>query len=165
MLGGSITPPAVTLYKKALDDDPANSELLFYYGWLLEAKGRILLQKAANYFTKGIENHPGPNSAIEHKLNYQLIQVRAQLFQNNQSVEFYKQRLSERPDDPQVYCYLIQCYSLADQIQEMKKVLEGYEGMPLIAFSQKENLIELHSWSEKKNSLKIYQCPFYATLT
>lgn len=120
-----ILEEAVTLYKEALDEDPTNSELLLYYGWLLEAKGRMLLQKAANYFTEGIKNHSVPNSSIEHKLNYQLIQVRAQLFQNNQSVEFYKQRLSERPDDPQMYCYLFQCYSHADQIQEMKKVLDA----------------------------------------
>lgn len=64
-------------------------------------------------------------SWINVKLHAQLIQVRSQLSENHVSIDDYKKLLSESPDDPRLYCYLIQCYLKVDQLVEAKKVIEA----------------------------------------
>lgn len=43
----------------------------------------------------------------------------------NQSIEYFKQRISENPEDLKAYALLTQAYYLADQLPEAQKVIEA----------------------------------------
>ncbi|MGZ9583072.1 tetratricopeptide repeat protein [Paenibacillus marinisediminis] len=116
----------VNMYSEALTEQPNNPEYLFNYGYLMQLKAKRLMHEAAEYYQKGLESNLLNNnySWISGKLHAQLIQARAQLLENHKSVEYYKNKLREFPDEPQMYYYLVQCYLNVDQIHEAKKVVE-----------------------------------------
>ncbi|MFD1676383.1 tetratricopeptide repeat protein [Alicyclobacillus fodiniaquatilis] len=115
---------ALKLTCEALEKDPTNPDILHSYGWLNQCKGMVYLRRAADFLTQGLEN-ADRDSWVYGKLNAQLISVRDSLKQNHISVEFYKKKLSEFPDDPRIYSFLAQCYLRADQVLEAKKVVEA----------------------------------------
>ncbi|GIN59972.1 hypothetical protein J8TS2_42910 [Lederbergia ruris] len=115
------------LYQEALDKQPDNPESLFSYGYLFEMKANRYLEEAASSYQKGLESKllSTKYSWISSKLHAQHIRVRAQLFENHKSVEYYKGQLKKAPKDPRNYCYLAQCYLKSDQISEAKKVIDA----------------------------------------
>lgn len=118
---------ATRLYQDDLAAKPNHPEYLFSYGFLLEMKANRLLREAAECYKKGVNALADqPEFAwISGKLQAQLIKVRNQLSENHISINDYKQRLSESPDDPSSYCFLIQCYLNMHQLSEAKKVVEA----------------------------------------
>lgn len=117
----------VKLYEEAINKQPDHPEYLFHYGYLMQLKAKRLLREAARCYQKGLESEliKSDHSWISGKLHAQLINVRGQLSENYKSVEFYKKRLKQSPDDPQNYCFLAQCYLNADQVDEAKKVIKA----------------------------------------
>ena len=117
------------LYEKALVETPTDPIVLFEYGILQEIRGIRLLKQAAGFYEAGLNaNHDTSYnncSSIKHKLNCQLIKVRAQLLENEKTIEFYKNQIAENPENPQEYCYLASAYLHADQVQEAQKVIEA----------------------------------------
>ncbi|UVI33764.1 tetratricopeptide repeat protein [Paenibacillus spongiae] len=118
---------AVQLYKDALEQQPNNPEYLHSYGYLLEMRANRMLREAAGCYQSGLESPliQQQYAWMSGKLHAQLISVRRQLSENHQSIAFYKKLLTESPDDPEVYCFLIQCYLNADQVHEAGKVADA----------------------------------------
>jgi tetratricopeptide (TPR) repeat protein len=123
----SLWNEAVEQYKEALAKQPDHPEMLYHYGYLLELKAIRLLREAAACYEKGLASGliDQGYAWLKGKLNAQLIRAQAHLLENMKSVEYYKQELSKRPDDPDVYCYLVQCYLHVDQAAEAQKVVEA----------------------------------------
>jgi len=118
---------AVSLHEEAIAEQPDNPEYLHGYGFLLELKANRLLRKAAGCYEAGLNGGAikGDYGWIAGKLHAQLIKVRGQLSENRKSIDFYKKRLGESPNEADSYRYLAKCYLTADQTQEAQLVLQA----------------------------------------
>lgn len=121
----SVWQEAISLHEEALAEQPDNPEYLHGYGFLLELKANRLLRKAAECYETGLNGSPvkGDYSWIAGKLHEQLIKVRGQLSENRKSIDFYKKRLDEFPNEADSYRYLAKCYLTANQPREAQLVL------------------------------------------
>lgn len=116
------------LVDEALSEDPDNPELLHSRGYIDECRGRRLLKKAASYYEKGVQivaKSDDPKYSNYVKCDGQLIGVRSALGQTSKSIDLYKQRISDKPEDLNGYCLLTTAYYLADQVAEAQKVIEA----------------------------------------
>ena len=118
---------AVKRYDEALLDQPDNPEYLFCYGYLMQIKAKKMLQKAAKCFEDGLNSKRLDEEFawIADKLNYQLISVRSSLDEIGKTIQFYKKKLLESPDNPQLYCFLTKCYLHAGQVSEAEKTVKA----------------------------------------
>ena len=93
---------------------------------LLMRSRRRLLESAAAFYEKGAEvARKDPQYFDYVKCDGQLLGVRRALGQLDQSIEYFKQRISENPEDLKAYALLTQAYYLADQLPEAQKVIEA----------------------------------------
>lgn len=123
----SVYEEALSLYEKAVSEDPENTELLHRYGFLYERKGKELLRKAASIYEKGIQVALKPeNIAIREKQHChgQLISLRAMLGECEKSIDLYKEYIKKYPDKANGYVLLAYAYFRADQIDEAKLTIE-----------------------------------------
>ena len=100
--------------------------MLHRYGYLFECKGRHFLKKAEKIYEKGLFKS-GQDG--EFRIDAQLMSVRNVLGKNKASIELYKERVLEHPDDPTEYFYLARAYMNADQIEEACKVVDAVENI------------------------------------
>lgn len=129
----------VELFDQALEENPGDPELYHSRGFIDEIRGRRSLEKAASFYEKGAEiARTNPQHADHVKCDGQLLGIRRALGQLNKSIEYYKQRIAENPEDLNAYGLLTHAYYLADQILEAQKVIEAAykidSGYPLITY-------------------------------
>jgi tetratricopeptide (TPR) repeat protein len=67
------------------------------------------------------------NNGYNFRLDNLLLNLRNSLGRNKESIELYKKRILEYPDDPSEYVFLAIAYLYADQVHEAKKVMEAAE--------------------------------------
>lgn len=116
----------VELFDQALKENPGDPELYHSRGFIDEIRGRRLLESAAAFYEKGAEvARKDPQYFDYVKCDGQLLGVRRALGQLDQSIEYFKQRISENPEDLKAYALLTQAYYLADQLPEAQKVIEA----------------------------------------
>lgn len=122
---------AIRLHEEALAGQPDNPEYLHAYGWLLELKANRMLRQAAKCYETGLDSGAltGKYGWIAGKLHAQLIHVRGRLAEHRLSIDYYKKRLSESPNDPGTYGYLTRSYLAAHQAHEALLVVQS--GMKL----------------------------------
>lgn len=123
----SVYEEALSLYEKAVAEEPENTEFIHRYGFLYERKGKELLRKAASIYEKGVKVALQPeNLDVMEKQHChgQLTSLRAMLGESEKSINLYKEYISKYPDKPDGYIHLSVAYFKAEQIEEAKLIID-----------------------------------------
>lgn len=113
-------------YAKLVEDNPGNLRYVQQYGYLYECLGRRNLMQAEEIYEKALFNRKCKDpSSSNWRIDDQLLNLRNTLGKNKYSIELYKKRILEFPDDPDEYVYLASAYLNVDQVQEAKKVMDA----------------------------------------
>lgn len=113
-------------YSKLIEICPDNPKYIKDYGYICECLGRTYLQKAESMYETILLKFKDNNS-YNFRLDNLLLNLRNSLGRNKESIELYKKRILEYPDDASEYVFLAMAYLYADQVQEAKKVMEAAE--------------------------------------
>jgi tetratricopeptide (TPR) repeat protein len=111
---------ARALYEEAVAADPDNARALLEYGYLLEWHGRNSIRAALSHYERAIELDPEWTSP-----RFQLIYANAALLQTEDSIDLYRRRLEDAPDDPHGYRYLGHAYRAAHAYEQAGEVVEA----------------------------------------
>lgn len=111
-------------YSELFKENPSDFHIVHSYGYLFESRGRHYLKRAEQIYESLLFNS---DSKSELRIDGQLMYVRNALGKNKESIELYKKRVLEYPDEPIEYNYLALAYLYADQVQEAKKVIDTVE--------------------------------------
>lgn len=114
-------------YLKLVTDNPVNVKYISRYGLLYQHLGMMYLQKAEKIYESALFKHTDKNNADYFRIDNWLINLRNSLGKNKYSIELYKKRILEYPDDTDEYVFLALSYLNADQVQEARKVMEAAE--------------------------------------
>lgn len=114
-------------YSKLIEDNPDNVEYIRCYGLLYQHMGRRYQEKAEKIYESILCNYTDKDDPDYFRIDIWLINLRNSMGKNKESIELYKKRILEYPDDPDEYGFLAQAYLHADQVQEAKKVMEAAE--------------------------------------
>jgi tetratricopeptide (TPR) repeat protein len=114
-------------YSKLVEDNPGNVKYIREYGLLYQRMGRRYLEKAEKVYESLLFKDIDKNDPDYFRIDIWLINLRNTLGKNKDSIELYKKRILEYPDDPDEYGFLAQAYLHADQVQEARKVMEAAE--------------------------------------
>lgn len=114
-------------YSILVANNPDNVKYIHRYGLLYQHIGRTYLQKAEKIYESALYKHAGKNDADYLRIDNQLLSLRNSLGKNKYSIELYKKRILEFPDDTDEYVFLALAYLNADQVQEARKVMEAAE--------------------------------------
>lgn len=109
-------------YRTIVEQSPDDILSLHAYGYLFECKGRRYLEKAEKIYERGLFKE-GKDDGF--RIDGQLMSVRNALGRNKASIELYRNRVLEHPDDPSEYLHLSRAYMNADQVEEAKKVIKA----------------------------------------
>lgn len=113
-------------YAKLVEDYPDNLRYVQKYGVLYETLGRRNLMRAEEIYEKALFNQKCKDPASSNwRIDDQLLNLRNTLGKNKYSIELYKKRILEYPDEPDEYVYLAIAYLNADQVQEARKVMDA----------------------------------------
>lgn len=112
-------------YSKLVEDNPDNVKYIHTYGYLYQRLGNMYLQKAEKIYESALFKHKGKNDGDYLRIDNQLLSLRNSLGKNKHSIELYKKRILEYPDDTDEYVFLALAYLNADQVQEARKVMEA----------------------------------------
>lgn len=113
-------------YSKLIETYPDNPKYIKDYGYICECLGKTYLQKAESMYETIMVKFKN-NNGYNGRLDNLLLNLRNSLGRNKESIELYKKRILEYPDDPSEYVFLAMAYLYADQVQEAKKVMEAAE--------------------------------------
>ncbi|NJD03641.1 MAG: hypothetical protein FIA99_13850 [Ruminiclostridium sp.] len=111
-------------YSKLVEDNPSDVKYISRYGLLYQRLGNMYLQKAEKIYEDALFKYKCKNDAGYLRIDNQLLSLRNSLGKNKYSIELYKKRILEYPDDTDEYVYLALAYLNADQVQEARKVME-----------------------------------------
>ena len=114
-------------YSKLVEDNPSNIKYISSYALLYQHLGRIHLQKAESILENSLFKPRDKNDPEYLRIDNQLLNLRNSLGKNKHSIELYKKRILDYPDDTDEYVFLTMAYLNADQVQEAKKVMEAAE--------------------------------------
>ncbi|AUS95292.1 hypothetical protein CDQ84_09055 [Clostridium thermosuccinogenes] len=114
-------------YSKLIEENPDNINYIHKYGYLYECLGRSYLLKAEKIYESALFKHKKKNDADYFRIDNQLLSLRNSLGKNKYSIELYKKRILQYPDDTDEYVFLALAYLNADQVQEARKVMEAAE--------------------------------------
>ena len=114
-------------YSKLVEDDPENVHYIHGYGLIYQILGNSYLQKAEKIYERALFKNIGKEGTDYFRIDNQLLSLRNSLGKNKYSIELYKKRILEFPDDTDEYVFLALAYLNADQVQEAKKVMEAAE--------------------------------------
>lgn len=114
-------------YSKLLEDNPSNVKYIRTYGLLYQILGRRYQEKAEKIYESILFKYTDKNDADYFRIDNWLLNLRNSLGKNKYSIELYKKRILEYPDDPDEYVFLAMAYLRADQVQEAKKVMKAAE--------------------------------------
>lgn len=135
-------------YSKLVADNPGNVKYIADYGLLYQILGMRHLGKAEKIYESGLFKHTAPKNGEEFfRLDNWLLNLRNTLEKNKSSIELYKKRILEYPDDTDEYVFLAMAYLKADQVQEAKKVMEAAEKIAPDCFTSSYshcNFYEIH---------------------
>lgn len=119
-------------YSKLVKNNPNNVDYSRYYGLLYEIAGRRNLKKAEEIYKEVLFKH-SENDYSDNSYNFridgQLMYVRKALGKNKDSIELYKKRILEFPEDAEEYLYLVIAYLNADQVKHAQKVMETVQNI------------------------------------
>ena len=112
-------------YSKLVADNPGTVKYISRYGLLYQHLGRMHLQKAEKIYESALFKDRDKNDVDYLRIDNQLLNLRNSLGKNKYSIELYKKRILEYPDDTDEYVFLALAYLNADQVQEARKVMEA----------------------------------------
>lgn len=118
----------LSLYEEALKNDPSNLELIHFYGYIHEVKGRRLLEKAALIYEKGVKQsleNLKETPIDAQRCHGQLIRVRKSLGQVEKSVDLYKEYIEKDPTNEYLYIHLTNSYLTSNQLDEAKVTIDS----------------------------------------
>ena len=116
---------AKPLYEQALAEAP-DAKTLLEYGSLLGWHGRHEIRRALAQFERAIELDPSPD-----KPHYQVISARAALFDTDEAIALYRQRLAASPGEVREHRFLASAYLAAHEYgQAANVVAAGFELAP-----------------------------------
>lgn len=117
---------AKALYEEALAAQEPTAEVLRQYGFLLNCHGRNELRRAVEQYRRALELDPDAD-----KTRYMLISTLAALFDTDEMIELYKQRVAAAPQDVRNYRFLAHAYlAVHDCLQAGRVVDSGLELAP-----------------------------------
>ena len=111
-------------YSKLVENNPDNVEYVISYAHLYRHSGRTHLLKAEKIYESALFKHKDRNNPEYLRIDNSLLSLRNSLGKNKYSIELYKKRILEYPDDTDEYVFLALAYLNADQVQEARKVME-----------------------------------------
>lgn len=114
-------------YSKLVKDNPSNIKYIRSYGLLYQHFGKMNLQKAEKIYESILFKYTGKNDPDYFRIDNWLMNLRNSLGKNKYSIELYKKRILEYPDDTDEYVFLANAYLNADQVQEARRVMEAAE--------------------------------------
>lgn len=115
-------------YSNLVEDNPGNVKYISQYGLLYQHLGFKYLEKAEKILEGALFKHMDKRRDADYlRIDNQLLNLRNSLGKNKYSIELYKKRILEFPDDTDEYVFLALAYLNADQVQEAKKVIEAAE--------------------------------------
>lgn len=114
-------------YSKLMEDNPGNVKYIRSYGLLHQILGRRYQEKAEKIYESILFNYTDKDEPDYFRIDNWLINLRNSLGKNKYSIELYKKRILEYPDDTDEYVFLAMAYLKADQVQEARKVMEAAE--------------------------------------
>lgn len=114
-------------YSKLMEDNPGNVKYIRTYGLLYQGMGKSYLKKAEKIYESILFKNTDRNDPDYFRIDNWLLNLRNSLGKNKYSIELYKKRILEYPDDTDEYVFLAMAYLHADQVQEAKKVMEAAE--------------------------------------
>jgi tetratricopeptide (TPR) repeat protein len=112
---------AKPLYEQALAET-VDARLLQDYGYLLECHGRRELRQAVEQYRRALELDPNAD-----KVRYQLISALAALFDTQEMIALYEQRLAASPGDVREYPFLASAYLAAHELEHRTRRTEELE--------------------------------------
>jgi tetratricopeptide (TPR) repeat protein len=116
---------ARSLYEQALAET-SDAQMLGEYGYLLECQGRNTIRRAVEHYERAIEL----DSSVD-KLHYQLISARAALFDTDEAITLYSERLAAFPESVREYRFLTSAYLAAHEYGRADTVIAaGLERAP-----------------------------------
>ncbi len=121
-------------YSKLVEDYPDNSKYIRGYGLLYQRLGRMYQEKAEKIYESILFKFTDKEDPDFFRIDHWLMNLRNSLGKNKDSIELYKKRILEFPDDPDEYMFLVAAYMHADQVQEAKKVMEAVEKIAPASF-------------------------------
>jgi tetratricopeptide (TPR) repeat protein len=114
-------------YSKLMENNPDNIKYIRSYGLLHQILGRRYQEKAEKIYESILFNYTDKDEPDYFRIDNWLINLRNSLGKNKYSIELYKKRILEYPDDTDEYVFLAMAYLKADQVQEARKVMEAAE--------------------------------------
>jgi tetratricopeptide (TPR) repeat protein len=106
-------------YEDALSGE-RGAGLLLDYGYLLECHARNVLRRAVAQYEHAIELNPGLDKA-----HYQLIHAHAALFDVDDAIALYRQRLAASPADVRVHRFLAYALVVAHEYRQAGEVIKA----------------------------------------
>jgi len=106
--GGSRARPACT--------GPDAALLLRQYGYLLQCHGRIAIRRAIEQYERAIALDPGAD-----KVRYQWIGAKAALFEPEDAITLYRQRVAASPRDVRELRFLAHAYLAAKDFRRCQR--------------------------------------------
>jgi len=98
---------------------PDGSLLLRQYGYLLECHGRITIRRAIEQYERAIALDPGAD-----KVRYQWISAKAALFETEDAIALYQQRVAASPYDVRELRLLADAYLAAHDFDAAREVID-----------------------------------------
>lgn len=115
-------------YSKLVEENPENIKYMASYGLLYQILGMRQLEKAEKIYERGLFKQDTPQSGDEYfRIDTWLLNLRNTLGKNKDTIELYKRRILEYPNETDEYVFLAIAYLKVDQVQEAKKVMEAAE--------------------------------------
>jgi tetratricopeptide (TPR) repeat protein len=98
---------------------PDAALLLRQYGYLLQCHGRIAIRRAIEQYERAIALDPGAD-----KVRYQWIGAKAALFEPEDAITLYRQRVAASPGDVRELRFLAHAYLAAKDFDAAKGVID-----------------------------------------
>ena len=110
-------------YEEALAKEP-DAVLLRDYGYLLECHARNELRQAVAQYRRSLELDPDADKA-----HYQLIHALAALFDTEEMVAAYRERLAAAPEDVRAHRLLASAELAAGQYEQARRIVDAGLGL------------------------------------
>ena len=111
---------------------PDAALLLRQYGYLLQCHGRIAIRRAIEQYERAIALDPGAD-----KVRYQWIGAKAALFEPEDAITLYRQRVAASPRDVRELRFLAHAYLAAKDFDAAKGVIDtglAPRGRPITSY-------------------------------
>ena len=99
---------------------PDGALLLRQYGYLLQCHGRITIRRAVEHYQRAIDLDPD-----DDKVRYQWIGAKASLFEPEDAIARYRERVAAAPGDVRELRFLAHAYLAANEFDAARAVIDA----------------------------------------